>query len=139
MLKYDQARLYIAGIICLFLSFGCFYQILDICRLYYEYPTNIFIETNFNSVVNTFPAITFCTKLKPFNDGLNNSYALDKASKNVKQKLFNDMFIQRYSPSKTTRVGKEFLNKSSERISYGKYCFSFNFKISGKTLLRIPG
>ena len=127
MLIFEQTRL-INGIVYLFLGFGCFYQILDICRLYYEYPTNIFIETNFNSVVNTFPAITFCTQLKPSNDGLNSTFALNEASKRLK-KLFKQIWIRR--PSKNTDVKKQFLDKSIERISYGRYCISFNFKISG--------
>ena len=134
LLIFEQTRL-INAVVYLFLSFGCFYQILDICQLYYEYPTNVFIETNFNSDVNSFQAITLCTQLKPSNDGFNSTYALDKVSKLLKGKFINNLAIRR--AFEQLDVTDEYLNNSIERISYDRYCISFNSKKSGTILLTI--
>ena len=49
--------------VILVLITGCLLQIISIFNLYLSYPTNIFIETKFQSYSKTLPAISFCTNI----------------------------------------------------------------------------
>ena len=114
------------------LSLGCVWQIYNVCSLYFEYKTNVFIDTDFDSVNSSLPAITFCGQLKHPNDNLNSSYALDKASKAFKFEMIRNIEIIR--PSGRQNVRNWLLSRSIERISYDCYCITINSMLSGSIL-----
>ena len=128
--KLQKVKRIIVMVINILLSFGCFYQILDVCKLYFEYPTNIFIESNFDFLVNTLPAITFSVKLKAFNDGLNSTHSLNKASQVFKHKLFKSIIIEKRNVTKNMK--NIYLNKAIERINFDRYFITFNSKLTGR-------
>src|SRR5690348_14487133 len=84
-----QGQLFWPSLFYLSLSVGCFWQILNICKLYFNYPTNVFIETRFEAFSQTLPAPTFCTNIMTYNSGKNSSSALDIYSKEFKENTFH--------------------------------------------------
>ena len=137
LFKIERNQTIFVMIFYTILSVGCFWQIFNVCSLYLEYKTNVFIDTNFDSVVSPLPAITFCGELKQFNDGLNSSYALDKASKEFKLEIIKNIAIIR--PIGRQNVRNWLLSRSLERISYDRYCITINTNLSGlKNFYPVP-
>ena len=119
--------------VCMFillLSVGCFWQIFNVCELFFNFPTNVFIETTFDPLSKPLPALTFCATVVGDHSGLNSSDALEIESSKIKQKMFNRIILfgeTGYSYS----LQKDYLDNSVERISLNKYCITLNTLLSG--------
>ena len=104
------------------LIIGCFWQILTISEFYFNYPTNVFIETKFDAIQKPLPAMSFCTVL-PSNHTFNESSDVLKAYK--VEELMNSTLhstrgtlLQDYSAY--------FWEKAIELSSNQFYCFTLN-------------
>ena len=107
-----------------FLSIGCFLQILAISEFYFNYPTNVFIETKFDAISRQLPAISFCY----FHSNANNS-----------DEVFEKYNIKHIFKTSICRNGNQYRNLSSdfwpnkiELVTREFYCFTLNSNINGK-------
>ena len=116
-------------LVLVFLSICCFWQIVSICSLYFNYPTNIFIDTNFDVFEQTLPALTFCTRIGTEHRGQNTSSDL------FDMHLVNQT-IQEISVSSFAReeevVTDRYLSSLIESLSIYYYCFTINSQLKGK-------
>ena len=105
------------------LGIGCFWQILTISEFYFNYPTNVFIETKFDAIQRQLPAISFCH----YHPNASNSdqiferYSVEhifKASLSNSENQDRDLSGD-FWPNKIEMVTREF------------YCFTLNSNING--------
>lgn len=108
---------------------GCFWQIINVCKLYFNYPVNIFIDTKFNVLTQRLPALTFCSNVGNMSEGKNSSDALEHASKMFKDEMFSMIIVGR--AAKDQDLMSEYLNHSIERISLEFYCITLNSFLTG--------
>ena len=112
------------------LLFGCFWQIFNVCQLFLDFETNIFIETKFNSLENRLPALSFCMLLKPTHERMNSTHAFEYSSRFFRDSFYKITKI--YQGDKRREVNESYLENSIERIDYERYCITFNTtKLSG--------
>ena len=50
-------------VLCASLLTGSFFHFSNICYLYFSYPTNIFIKSNFELFDKQLPVLTFCANI----------------------------------------------------------------------------
>ena len=111
------------------LSIGCFWQIVKVCEFYFNYPTNVFIDTTFDPISKPLPALTFCIRIYD-NLGLNSSYALEIQSSMFKYEVFHAIYIQ--GESNRRNLTDDYLDSVIERIALKYYCITFNSLLSGQ-------
>ena len=117
------------------LLFGCFWQIFNVCQLFLDFETNIFIDTKFDALKNRIPTLSLCMTLKDHaHQGLNSTKAFDQASEK-----FGNSFIyisKVYRSLNRTDLTKAYLDNSIERVDYEHYCITFNTtKLSGSVFI----
>ena len=112
----------------LMLCLGCFWQICDVCHMYFEYPTNVFIDTTFDPLSKPLPALTFCTEMESHNI-LNTSALLEFESSKYKYNIFIDIQIMGDNGAKDMK--EEYLANAIESTSYKYYCITLNSLLSG--------
>ena len=128
-------RAVVSVVFKLILCLGCFWQICDVCHMYFKYPTNVFIETTFDPLSKPLPALTFCVNIGPHNIS-NTSALLEIESSKYKYNTFRDIYISGENGSKDLK--EEYLANAIESISMTFYCITFNSLLSGsifKTLM----
>ena len=111
------------------LSLGCFWQIFNVCELYFKYPTNIFIETKFEPLSKPLPALTFCANIGN-NSGNLSSEALEFYSTKFKYEMFKSIIIKG-DDGKSTSMKEDYLSHAIERISLQYYCITINSILTG--------
>ena len=116
----------------LILCLGCFWQIFDVCHMYFKYPTNVSIETTFDPLSKPLPALTFCVNIG-WNDVLNKSALLEIQSSRFKYNTFRYIHIQGSNGSKDLK--DEYLANAIESTSFTYYCITFNSLLSGSFLI----
>ena len=104
------------------LIIGCFWQILTISEFYFNYPTNVFIETKFDAIEKPLPAMSFCTVL-PSNHTFNESYDVLKAFK-VEELMNSTVLSMRGKLLLDNSV--YFWETAVELASNQFYCFTLN-------------
>src|SRR5882724_5526466 len=96
-----------------FLSVGCFWQIYTICEMFFNYPTNIQIETNFNQMDKTLPAMTLCANIGNNAKGRTSKVVLENMP--IKD-IFQSMTID------GEHIKDYYIMNSIEFVSYKYYC-----------------
>ena len=112
------------------LNIGCFWQMVSICSLYFNYPTNIFIDTKFDVFEQTVPALTFCTSVGQTHRGKNTStHLFDNFSLNttIEQISINSLADQ------VDIITDQYLSSVIESVSINYYCFTLNSQVKGKS------
>ena len=104
------------------LIIGCFWQILTISEFYFNYPTNVFIETKFDAIEKPLPAISFCTLLS-CNHTFNESSDVLKAYK--VEELMNST-INSMRGAILLDNSAYFWETAVEMASNQFYCFTLN-------------
>ena len=117
--------------IILVLITGCLLQIISIFKLYLSYPTNIFIETKFQSYYKSLPAISFCTHI-----GDNSGQSTDHifGHKNVSDYVMN-MIIWAPGFGKWNVFPDNFTLNVIERLGKEYYCLTFNSLIKCELII----
>ena len=110
------------------LSIGCFWQIFNVCDLYFKYPTNVFIDTDFDPLTKPVPALTFVKYIGP-HSGQQSADALELASNQTKSQFFKRIYLFNYT--RPIFLTKEYLDNAIERISHGYYSITFNSLLTG--------
>ena len=135
-MSFIKSRVVFLLIFYAVLSFGCFWQIFNVCQLFLNFETNIFIDTKFDSLENRLPALSLCMTLKTSNDGLNSTQAFERSSRQFRDSF---VYITRVNRSGKKRdLMKLYLENSIERVSSLYYCITFNStKLSGQNLTHL--
>ena len=107
---------------------GCFWQICDVCHMYFKYPTNVFIDTTFDPLSKPLPALTFCANIG-WHDVLNTSALLEIESSRFKYNTFRYIYIRGENGIRDMK--EEYLASAIESTSYKYYCIAFNSLLSG--------
>ena len=113
----------------LLLTFGCFWQIFNVCELYFSFNTNVFIETKIDVLAKQMPALSLCTVTEEHN-GMNSTIALEIEANNYKNIMINDI-KRAWSYS----VKNFFLKNVIERIGQANYCITLNSLLKGNTTI----
>ena len=111
------------------LSFGCFWQIFNVCDLYFKYPTNIFIDTKFEPLSKPLPALSFCCNIGVKLENNLSSEALEYYSTKFKHQMFKSIVI--YGDGSEADIKETYLSKGFERISLQYYCITLNTLLTG--------
>ena len=129
-MSFFKSRVVFLLIFYAVLLFGCFWQIFNVCQLFLDFETNIFIETKFDSLENRLPALSLCMTLKTTNDGLNSTHAFERSSRHFRNSF---VYITKiYRSGKRKDLTKLYLYNSIERVSLQYYCITVNTtKLSG--------
>ena len=112
----------------LMLCLGCFWQICDVCHMYFKYPTNVFIDTTFDPLSKPLPALTFCADIGVHNIS-NTSALLETASSRFKYNMFKYIYIK--GVNGTEDMKEEYLANAIESTSLKYYCITLNSLLSG--------
>ena len=117
-------------IFILVLLMGCFWQMVKVCESYFNYPTNVFIETTVDPYSKPLPALTLCT-----NDGAmwgrNSSEVFELKSNKFKYEMIKDIVIRGEGGGVTRSLLDHYINNAIERISFDYYCITFNSMLAG--------
>ena len=120
------------SIYILFLSIGCFWQILDVCEMYYNYPTNIFIETEFETLVQPIPAMTFCFPHGLNSNGKNSSDFFEELG-DWKNNLFSYIAVTSITDqTDPIPIKDKLLAHAIERVGQYYYCLTLNSKLKSE-------
>ena len=125
---FNQDENLYALVFVMVLSIGCFWQIYSVCDLFFKYPTNVFIETNFDPLTKEVPALTFVKNIR-LRSGENSTVAMETDSSKIKNQLFSRIYI--YNSTGTYDLKKEYLDNAVERISLSYYSITFNSLLTG--------
>lgn len=117
-----------AIVVVLCLNIGCFWQMVSICGLYLEYPTNIFIDTKFDVMEQILPAFTFCTNVGAQHRGRNTSSAL--FDMHFVNKTVREISVSSFG-GQLQEVTEQYLTSAIESVSMVYYCFTINSEIKG--------
>ena len=127
-----NSRIIFLSIFYAVLLFGCFWQIFNVCKLFLDFETNIFIETKFDSLENRLPALSFCMILKPSHEGMNSTHAFEYSSRFFRDSFYKITKIYGDEKIELKELNKSYLENSIERVDYERYCITFNTtKLSG--------
>src|SRR5882724_11458291 len=105
-----------------FLSVGCFWQTFTVFKMYFNYPTNIQIETKFNAFERPLPVMTFC------------GWA-SLAGSRMSQDTFDGWKLQDVIAEISighNKMTDYFINTAIESITQNDYCFTINSPLKGK-------
>ena len=121
----------------IFVAIGCFWQIVTICGLYFNYPTIVSIETEYRESENELPALSFCTRLEgsiPEYDNSTNSVAKYAEKFNVSKVVFNMTILDaKYEVIKGNRKGEDTQNSLIQTINCVYTCFTFKSLLNCKS------
>ena len=111
------------------LSMGCFWQSLKIFDLYFTFPTNVFIESKFDSIEKPLPAITLCydignQSLGRKTDEVLNSCLLDNEFQ---------IFISKNGGGIERNLTHFYMNTCRRYITFNYYCITLNSLLQGKS------
>ena len=131
----------IVSLVYIFVAIGCFWQIVSICGLYFNYPTIVSIETQYLDYENELPALSFCTRLEksiPEYENSTKTVAQYTEQYNVSKVIFNmtvvlNLSTHRYKPNKGNRKGKDIQNSLIQTINSVYTCFTFNSLLNCKS------
>ena len=105
----------------LVINLCCFWQIVSICQLFFSYPTNISIETDFDVFEIPLPSLTFCTNIR------------NRIRGKVSEDIFKTFKTQDIIGNITTidqdhqeTIVDIFSNYTVESLSMDYYCFTIN-------------
>ena len=129
-------QIIIFSFIYLFVSIGCLSQIVSICRLFFNYPTIVSVETEDRNCHNDLPAFSFCAYLEPTTAHARNS------TKTIAEyfKLFNlsdrvfsfKLLTPDYETINETTVPEDVRNSLYQTINSVYVCYTFNSLIKCK-------
>ena len=115
------------------LTMGCFYQIYTICEMFFNYPTNVLIDTKFDAIERPLPAISFCTKYRT------RDRILRSNSRDIYAQIQRDQFKQMVTANINSNSFRLIENVSSyiwqnsvDTISLTHYCLTINSLMKGK-------
>ena len=108
------------------LAIGFLWQIISLLNLYLSYPTNIFIETKFNSYRKSLPALTFCTNI---GDQIGTTDDIFLAN-NISDYIL-EIFILNHDNSMIF-LTENFTETFIESVGKRFYCLTFNSLIKGE-------
>ena len=111
------------------LTFGCFWHLLNVCKLYFEYPTSISMDTKIDPFSKPVPAITLVTNIG-HHSFVNSTDVMKNESAKFKYKMFKSILIERPSGQRYSLL-REYLASSIERISESFYSITLNSVIKG--------
>jgi len=110
------------------LSIGCFWQISSICGLYFSYPTNIFIDTQFDVFDKELPAFTICTNIA----NRSRSKTLEKSFESFSIEKFVKEISIGFEDKMEINLTEQSFDTVLESISFRYYCFTLNSQFKGK-------
>ena len=125
--NYDQDKLMFTVIMLSILLFGSLYHISSICMLFFSYPTNIFIETKFDSYDRQLPSMTFCCNIQNITRGKTTTELFGLIEKD---KYIHNVYTT-YSHEPQVNLTQFVLDHLFESISLNNYCFTINSQLTG--------
>ena len=118
-MKYNKYFVYIP--IILVLNLGCFWQIVFICQLFFSYPTNVFIETQFDVFEMELPSLTFCAEIGNSSRGK----TAEEALRTFKIEEFVEE-VSYFNSGNEKQQNFNIMKHSIETMSMMYYCFTLN-------------
>src|SRR5690348_15983521 len=116
MVVFTKINKKIFKIIFMFLLIlGCFWQTIYVCDLYFKYPTNIFIETNFQPLT-TVPALTFMRTAQHSNRKSSDALEIDS---NKSKTLFQKLYLRKSVGMED--FTEEYFKSAIELVSVNQY------------------
>ena len=111
------------SILIIILAIGCLWQVETISEFYFNYPTNVFIETKFDAIRRQMPAISFCH----FHENANNSDQV------FEKYNIEGIFLTSISNSEDQyrNLSNDFWPNKIEIVTRDFYCFTLNSGING--------
>ena len=106
---------------------GCFWQIVSISKLFFSFPTNIFIDTEFDVFEIPLPSVTFCTDITNRSNGKTSQELFDTFKLN--QTVLEIGYLHQESDETQNLFDPD---QIIQAISMTYYCFTFNSYKQGK-------
>jgi hypothetical protein len=116
-------------IIFIILFIGCVYQTYYICNFYYNYPTIVSTETEFDDNESELPAITFCSLFDRNRKGLTLIESLNYIDAKT---LIKRAYIITFNFSHEYNVTEEVRKSIVISINTQLYCISINPQLKGE-------
>ncbi len=111
------------------LLIGCIYQTYYICHFYYNYPTIVSAETEFDDNESELPAITFCGEFDEKRKGLT---LIESFNYIDAKKLIKKANIVTFDFSHEYNVTEEVMKSIIISISTQFHCLSINPQLKGE-------
>ena len=109
------------------LSMGCFWQIFIIFDLYFTFPTNVFIESKFDSIEKPLPAITLCYDI--------GNQSLGRKTDEVLHSCLLDnefqIFISKNGGGIEKNLTHFYMSTCRRYITFNYYCITLNSLLQG--------
>ena len=111
------------------LSLGCVYQLYRVCGLYFDYPTNVVIETQFDSIEKPLPAITVCHNIGEWAHGRPSNQVLEE----FKIEPIINVSICENEGQVQQDLTQHFWKNRIEFTMLNHYCITFNSILNGNS------
>lgn len=127
---YPLARKSIFVIFALFTLIGCCFQLIHLCMLFFDYPTNVHMKTRFDVLKKELPALTFCKGVGKDHHAKSSTELFDGYS----HRNFLREISFRYTEEGTEQDLSHYIDNVVETISLKYYCFTINSLLKGRSI-----
>ena len=130
--KLYLKQILIVSMVYICVSIGCFWQLVAICHIYFDYPIIVSIDTEVKEWDNELPALTFCTTIEENYQNSNESIAHYFEKYNMSKIIF-EMSVRdtRFRIINNT-TGEDLETNLIQTLNSVYTCFTFNSLIKRK-------